>query len=83
MLAASLFLRLQDPDISTPCFFLLLEHWPLSSFFLAPSSQQKRQLDNSPSQVKTLNLSSPGGSCYNNLLVWVKSIPKMTVTVNC
>ncbi|MEQ2292461.1 hypothetical protein AMECASPLE_023334 [Ameca splendens] len=30
----------------------------MSSFLLAPSSQQKRQLDNPPSQVKTLNLST-------------------------
>ncbi|MED6282164.1 hypothetical protein CHARACLAT_029158 [Characodon lateralis] len=70
MLAAPRFLRLQDPGISTPCFFLLLEYRHLSSFLLAPSSQQRRQLDNSTSQVKTLNLSTPGGSCYNHLLVF-------------
>ncbi|MEQ2284384.1 hypothetical protein AMECASPLE_021131, partial [Ameca splendens] len=61
------------PCISPPCFFLLLEHRHLSSLLLAPSSQQKRQLDNSPSQVKTLNLSTPGGSCYNNLSSSVKT----------
>ncbi|MED6255776.1 hypothetical protein ATANTOWER_014891, partial [Ataeniobius toweri] len=59
-----------DPGISTPCFFLHLEHRHLSSFWLAPSSPQRRQLDNPPSQVRTLNLSTPGGCCYNNLLVF-------------
>ncbi|MEQ2312891.1 hypothetical protein AMECASPLE_036065, partial [Ameca splendens] len=69
-LAASCFPRLQDPGISKPCFFLHLEHWHLSSFWLAPSSPQRRQLNNPPSQVKTLNLSTPGGSCSSNLLVF-------------
>ncbi|MED6243979.1 hypothetical protein ATANTOWER_032542, partial [Ataeniobius toweri] len=44
-------------------------------FLLAPSSQQRRQLDNPPSQVKTLNLSTPGGSSYNNLLVFPVPVP--------
>ncbi|MED6272705.1 hypothetical protein CHARACLAT_033162 [Characodon lateralis] len=50
--------------------FLHLEHWHLSSSWLAPSLPRRRQLNNPPSQVKTLNLSTPGGSCSNNLLVF-------------
>ncbi|MEQ2236587.1 hypothetical protein ILYODFUR_014283, partial [Ilyodon furcidens] len=38
-------------------------------------SQQRRQLDYPPSQVKTLNLSTPGGSCSNNLLVFPVPVP--------
>ncbi|MEQ2257419.1 hypothetical protein ILYODFUR_034638 [Ilyodon furcidens] len=63
------FVRIGPPKcISTPCFFLLLENRHLNSFLLAPSSEQRRQLDNPPSQVKTLNLATPGGSRYNNLV---------------
>ncbi|MED6269429.1 hypothetical protein CHARACLAT_033070 [Characodon lateralis] len=74
-MAASRFLQLQDPGISTPCPFLLLKHRHLSSIWLAPRSQQRRQLNDFPLQVKTLNLSTPGGSSYNNLLVFPVLIP--------
>ncbi|MEQ2229608.1 hypothetical protein ILYODFUR_020560, partial [Ilyodon furcidens] len=74
-LAASRFLHLEDPGISIPCPFLHLKHLHLSSIWLAPRSQQRRQLNDLPSQVKTLNLSTPGGSSYNNLLVFPVLIP--------
>ncbi|MEQ2233749.1 hypothetical protein ILYODFUR_024990, partial [Ilyodon furcidens] len=64
-----------DPGISIPCPFLHLKHRHLSSIWLAPRSQQRGQLNDLPSQVKTLNLSTPGGSSYNNLLVFPVLIP--------
>ncbi|MEQ2300212.1 hypothetical protein AMECASPLE_023030, partial [Ameca splendens] len=64
-----------DSGISIPCPFLHLKHQHLSSIWLAPRSQQRRQLNNLPSQVKTLNLSTPGGSSFNNLLVFPVLIP--------
>ncbi|MED6253081.1 hypothetical protein ATANTOWER_021984 [Ataeniobius toweri] len=69
-MAASRFLQLLDPGISIPCSFLHLKHRHLSSLWLASRSQRRRQLNDLPSQVKTLNLSLPGGSSYNNLLVF-------------
>ncbi|MEQ2225037.1 hypothetical protein ILYODFUR_013388, partial [Ilyodon furcidens] len=74
-LAASRFLQLQDPGISVTCFFLHLKHRHLSSIRLSPRSQPRRQLNVLPSQVKTLNLSIPGGSSYNNFLVFPVLIP--------
>ncbi|MEQ2298976.1 hypothetical protein AMECASPLE_010722 [Ameca splendens] len=65
----------RDPGISVPCSFLHLKHRHLSSIWLAPRSQQRRQLNDLPSQVKPLNLSTPGGSSNNNLLVFPGLIP--------
>ncbi|MED6241990.1 hypothetical protein ATANTOWER_031560, partial [Ataeniobius toweri] len=62
-----------EPGISTPCSFLKHQH--LSSIGLTLSSQRRRQLNHLTSQVKTLNLSTPGGSSYNNLLVFPVLIP--------
>ncbi|MEQ2302900.1 hypothetical protein AMECASPLE_011391 [Ameca splendens] len=65
----------KDPSISIPCPSLHLKYRHLSSIWLAPRSQQRRQLNNLPSQVKTQNLSTPGGSSYNNLLAFPVLIP--------
>ncbi|MEQ2297337.1 hypothetical protein AMECASPLE_033772, partial [Ameca splendens] len=64
-----------DPGISIPCSILHLKHWHPSSIRLAPRFQLRGQLNNLPSQVKTLNLATPGGSSHNNLLVFPAHIP--------
>ncbi|MEQ2257678.1 hypothetical protein ILYODFUR_037223 [Ilyodon furcidens] len=67
----------EDPGISTPCSFLHLKHQHLSSIRLTPSSQRRRQLNDLPSQVKTVNLSTPGGSSFDNLLVFPVLVPEL------